>query len=91
MTTKVNNPRDMQEVLNENLAGLLTGKRKASVVKDVNNTCARMLDNIKVQLIYKTMTQDRSLMPWFESGKMITVRAKDVKTNTVRRLGNKKR
>ena len=41
MITTVTNSFDMRKALNENLHGLLSGKRKPLIVKEVNNTLGK--------------------------------------------------
>lgn len=65
MITKVNNSAQMRAALNENLHGLLTGTRKAPVVKEVNNTLGKMLCDVKMELMNKTLIGDKVGLSWF--------------------------
>jgi hypothetical protein len=66
MITKINNPKDMQEALNENLEGLITGKRKPIIAKEVTNVCGKMLANQAQVLMYKSLIGDKMPINWFE-------------------------
>ena len=65
ITTKIKTPQDAIKVLNENLDGLLTGKRKVVVVKEVNNTVGKMLDIHKLEAISKSLSRDNTPLTWF--------------------------
>lgn len=65
MLTQINTPDDYTKVLNENLEGLLTGKRKIPVVKEVNNTVGKMMDRYKLEAISKSLCNDRTPLDWF--------------------------
>jgi hypothetical protein len=65
MITKIENSDDMLQAVNENLDGLLTGKRKLPMAKEVNNTLGKYLGTIKMQLIYKSLIGDYSRLKWF--------------------------
>lgn len=65
MKTKIKSPQDAIDVLNENLEGLLTGKRKVMVVKEVNNTVGKLLDIHKLEAINKGLTKDNTGLSWF--------------------------
>lgn len=66
MTTTVNSSTDMRKALNENLHGLLTGKRKVVIVKEVNNTLGKMLMDVKMELMQKALSGDRTGLSWFD-------------------------
>jgi hypothetical protein len=66
MITEVNCSQDMRKALNENLHGLLTGKRKPLVVKEVNNTLGKMITDVKMEMMMKAMTGDRKPITWFD-------------------------
>lgn len=66
MVTTVNCSADMRKALNENLHGLLTNKRKPLVVKEVNNTLGKMLNDVKMELMQKALTGDRTGLSWFD-------------------------
>lgn len=65
MKTKIKTPQDAIDVLNENLEGLLTGKRKVMVVKEVNNTIGKLLDIHKLEAANKAITKDNTPLSWF--------------------------
>lgn len=65
MTTTVNCSLDMRKALNENLDGLLTGKRKPLIVKEVNNTLGKMLNDVKMELMCKALSGDKTTLKWF--------------------------
>lgn len=69
MKTKITTPQDAIQVLNENLEGLLTGKRKVMVVKEVNNTVGKLLDIHKLEAINKGLTKDNTSLSWFSGEK----------------------
>lgn len=56
----------MRQALNENLHGLLTGKRKPLIVKEVNNTLGKMLMDVKMEMMTKAIAGDRSSIKWFD-------------------------
>lgn len=66
MITTVTNSFDMRKALNENLHGLLTGKRKPLVVKEVNNTLGKMLADVKMEIMNKAIAGDRTPLNWFD-------------------------
>lgn len=72
MKTSVNSSQDMRKALNENLHGLLTGKRKIEVVKEVNNTLGKMLVDVKMELMEKALTGDRTGLSWFDRKALLT-------------------
>ena len=65
MITEVNNSKEMRQALNENLSGLLTGKRKPLIVKEVNNTLGKILCDVKMEMIQKQLSGDRMVVDWF--------------------------
>lgn len=65
MISKIVTPADAIQVLNENLDGLLTGKRKVMVVKEVNNTVGKMMDIHKLEAVSKSLSRDNSPLTWF--------------------------
>lgn len=65
MITEINNSRDCRQALNENLYGLLTGKRKPQIVKEVNNTIGKYLMDVKMEMMNKAMISDRTGLRWF--------------------------
>lgn len=66
MTTAITCSKDMRQALNENLHGLLTGKRKPLIVKEVNNTLGKLLNDVKMELMYKALSGDRTPVSWFD-------------------------
>jgi len=56
----------MRAALNENLHGLLKGTRKPAMVKEVNNTLGKMLFDVKMELMQKTLSGDRTPVYWFD-------------------------
>jgi hypothetical protein len=66
MLTEVTCSTDMRKALNENLHGLLTGRRKPPIVKEVNNTLGKMLNDVKMELMHKALTADRTQIKWFD-------------------------
>jgi hypothetical protein len=74
MITKVENSKDMRDALNENLYGLLTGKRKPIVVKEVNNTLGKMLNDVKMEMMQNALAGSKDTITWFgdKSRKQIT-------------------
>lgn len=66
MITRVKNSDDAILAFNENLEGLLTGKRKPMVVKEVNNTLGKLTNVVKMELMHKAITGDKERMEWFD-------------------------
>lgn len=66
MITEVTCSNDMRKALNENLHGLLTGKRKQPVVKEVNNTLGKLLADVKMELIQNALSGNRNNISWFD-------------------------
>lgn len=66
MKTSINNANDAIDVLNENLSGLLTGKRKIPMVKEVNNTVGKLTSVVKMQLMEKALNGDKKPLNWFD-------------------------
>lgn len=66
MITNVNCSQDMRKALNENLYGLLTGKRKPLIVKEVNNTLGKMLNDVKMEMMQNMMVGNRNQISWFD-------------------------
>jgi len=66
MITKVTNSFDMRKALNENLHGLLTGKRNPSIVKEVNNTLGKMLTDVKMEMMQNMLSGNRQTIHWFD-------------------------
>lgn len=66
MKTSVNSSQDMRAALNENLQGLLSGKREITVVKEVNNTLGKMLVDVKMELMQKALIGERTGLSWFD-------------------------
>jgi hypothetical protein len=79
MITDINCSADMRKALNENLYGLLTGKRKPLVVKEVNNTLGKMLSDVKMEMMQQMLIGNRQGISWFD---------KDIKS--VKKIGEKK-
>lgn len=66
MITDVTCSVDMRKALNENLHGLLTGKRKPLIVKEVNNTLGKMLSDVKMEMMQNMMIGNRTTISWFD-------------------------
>lgn len=66
MITDVNCSSDMRKALNENLNGLLTGKRKPLIVKEVNNTLGKMLSDVKMEMMQNALSGKRDTISWFD-------------------------
>lgn len=66
MITTVTNSFDMRKALNENLHGLLTGKRKPLIVKEVNNTLGKMLSDVKMEMMQNMLSGNRQQIAWFD-------------------------
>lgn len=67
MLTQVNNSNEMRQALNENLYGLLTGKRKPLIVKEVNNTLGKILNDVKMEMMQNALSGNRETITWFKS------------------------
>jgi hypothetical protein len=66
MITQVTNSFEMRKALNENLHGLLTGKRKPLIVKEVNNTLGKMLNDVKMEMMQNMLSGNRNTISWFD-------------------------
>jgi hypothetical protein len=66
MITQVNNSQEMRQALNENLHGLLTGKRKPLIVKEVNNTLGKVLSDVKMEMMQNALSGNRSVISWYD-------------------------
>lgn len=66
MITTVTNSFDMRQALNENLHGLLTGKRKPLIVKEVNNTLGKMLTDVKMEMMQNMLSGSKKQIHWFD-------------------------
>lgn len=66
MITEVTCSSEMRQAINENLHGLLTGKRKSQLVREVNNTLSKMLIDVKMEMMNKAITRDSSPTNWFD-------------------------
>lgn len=66
MITDINCSEDMRKALNENLHGLLTGKRKPLIVKEVNNTLGKMLSDVKMEMMQNMLAGNRTTISWFD-------------------------
>lgn len=66
MITTVTNSKEMREALNENLHGLLTGKRKPLLVKEVNNTLGKMLSDVKMEMMQNALSGNRTTISWYD-------------------------
>ena len=67
MTTTVTTSFDMRKALNENLHGLLTGKRKPLIVKEVNNTLGKILSDVKMEMMQNALSGNRNVITWYEA------------------------
>ena len=76
MTTSVTNSFDMRKALNENLHGLLTGKRKPLIVKEVNNTLGKMLTDVKMEMMQNMLTGSKQQISWFDRNIKVIADAK---------------
>lgn len=56
----------MRKALNENLHGLLTGKRKPLIVKEVNNTLGKMLNDVKMEMMQNMLAGKTNSISWFD-------------------------
>ena len=66
MIVTVTKSKEMRQALNENLSGLLTGKRKPIIVKEVNNTLGKMLSDVKMEIQNKELSGDKTGIDWFK-------------------------
>jgi len=66
MLTQVTNSFEMRKALNENLHGLLTGKRKPLIVKEVNNTLGKILNDVKMEMMQNMLSGNRNTITWFD-------------------------
>jgi len=61
----------MRQALNENLYGLLTGKRKPLIVKEVNNTLGKILGDVKMEMMQNALSGNRETISWFSNQKVL--------------------
>ena len=80
MITEVTCSNDMRKALNENLHGLLTGKRKPLIVKEVNNTLGKMLSDVKMEMMNNAITGNRKAISWFDRNISNELSASEQKT-----------
>lgn len=66
MITTITCSADMRQALNENLHNLLTGKRKPLIVKEVNNTLGKMLNDVKMELMNNALSGRKMGINWFD-------------------------
>lgn len=66
MITSITCSKDMRLALNENLHGLLTGKRKPLIVKEVNNTLGKLLMDVKMEMMQNAMSGNRNTISWYD-------------------------
>lgn len=66
MVTTITCSQDMRQALNENLHGLLVGTRKPLIVKEVNNTLGKLLNDVKMELMCKALSGDRTVLHWYD-------------------------
>lgn len=66
MITSITCSADMRRALNENLHGLLTGKRKPLIVKEVNNTLGKLLNDVKMEMMQNALSGSRNPVSWFD-------------------------
>lgn len=67
MITNVTNSTEMRLALNENLHGLLTGKRKPLIVKEVNNTLGKLQNDVKMEIMVIAISGVKHNIAWFDS------------------------
>jgi hypothetical protein len=68
MITKIRSSQDALDALNENLEGMLTGKRKLDLGKSVETNVRNNLSVIKMELMEKIRIGDKTPMEWFTKG-----------------------
>lgn len=66
MITSVTCSQDYRKALNENLHGLLTGKRKPLIVKEVNNTLGKLHADVKAEIMQNGLLGIRTQISWFD-------------------------
>lgn len=66
MITQVNNSSDLRQALNENLAAILTKKRKLLVAKEINNTLGKILMDVKMELMQNALVGEKNTISWFD-------------------------
>jgi hypothetical protein len=66
MITRIQTPEDAIQMINENIDGLLTGKRKIPIVKEVNNAVGKMLEIHKLEAISKALGRNHTELSWFK-------------------------
>lgn len=79
MITSVTCSQDMRIALNENLHGLLTGKRKPLIVKEVNNTLGKLLCDVKMEMMQNALSGSRNPVSWFDKNIRVSNGQKQLK------------
>lgn len=72
MITRIHTAEDAKKALNENLEGILTGKRKLPMAKEVNNNIGKYISIVKFELMEKMRTGDKEPMEFFGGQKQLT-------------------
>jgi hypothetical protein len=67
MITKIYCADDAQQALNENLEGMLTGKRKLDLAKEVDNNIGKHIALVKFELADKIRMGDKTALKFFAS------------------------
>lgn len=90
MITKINNADDALQAFNENFEGILSGKRKLPVAKEINNNLGKMMGVIKMQLMHKVIVGDRTPLQWFGDvgPSQIQIESKPEKENRLKYASN---
>lgn len=71
MITRIHNSDDCRKAINENIEGLLTGKRKPLIVKEMNNSIGKLLTDVKLEVFTRFNSGDKKMISWFSDSKQI--------------------
>jgi len=66
MITSVTCSADLRQAVNENFYGLLTGKRKIILAKEVNNTLGKLQADVKMEMMQNALMGNRNQISWFD-------------------------
>lgn len=89
MITQINNSSDCRKAINENIYGLLTGKRKPLIVKEMNNSIGKLLTDVKLEAFTRFHSGDKNLISWFNDIKQIE-NNDDFEKESYKKLANRK-
>lgn len=94
MITRIHNADDALTAYNENLEGVLVGKRKIPLAKEVSNILGKACSEARAKLMYRMWLGDKTPMQWYEEQAQtkliennLAKKTKALKTNGKRKAG----